>query len=64
MNDDPGLTLIKARSNLAAMKKKCYKVILRENLAANDLIFQKIYVFQSYDPKALSAPAPGLYTCT
>ena len=61
INDDPGLTLtyFTARSNLAAY------VFDWGHSKANDKTDRKyMFLRNKMDPRGLSAPAPGLYTCT
>ena len=70
VHEDPRLTVthFTARSNLVAFLlngKNCYKVIKWEELAVNDQIDRKCtcMFMKNIRPK-LSAPVPGLYTCT
>ena len=65
VNGDPGLTLTyqTARSNLVACMfewEKCSKVIIWENLGANDQITRIFIVLKkTIDPSELSGPCPG-----
>ena len=66
--DDPGLTLtyFTVRSNLVASAFEWGKLtnsIYGKILAANDRIGRRFMFSKTFDPRRLSAPALGLYTC-
>ena len=69
-NDDPRLTLtyFAARSNLVScafiiMGKTVRKSFNGRNFQQMTRVTKGLCLYKNSDPKGLSAPAPGLYTC-
>ena len=67
-NDDPRLTLtyFTARSNLVSCfytGKTIRKSFNGRNLQQMTRVTKGLCLYKNSDPKGLSAPAPGLYTC-
>ena len=64
-NDDPRLTLtyFTARSNLVSYAFIWGKSFNGRNLQQMTRVTKGLCLYKNSDPKGLSAPAPGLYTC-